>query len=123
MNIYVGNLSPEVTENDLRELFIKYGDLKSVSLVIDRGTGKSRGFAFIEMSDEAAQVAIEATNDSVLKGQALSVSQGRDRASSKPSLSRSGAFGNRKKGGRGPGGGQKRGGGRSNRGQNGRGGY
>ena len=63
MNIYVGNLPYETTEDDLRQAFEAHGEVTSVQIIADRYTGKSRGFAFIEMSDDSAgQTAIEALN-------------------------------------------------------------
>jgi RNA recognition motif-containing protein len=53
MNIYVGNLSFEVTEEDLRQAFESFGQLSSVKVITDRDTGRSKGFGFIEMSDDS----------------------------------------------------------------------
>ena len=62
-NLYVGNLSYETTEDKLRTLFAEYGQIESVNLITDRYTGRSRGFAFVEMSTEqAAQEAIRGLN-------------------------------------------------------------
>jgi RNA recognition motif-containing protein len=62
-NLYVGNLSYETTEDTLRTLFAEYGQIESVNLITDRYTGRSRGFAFVEMSTEqAAQEAISGLN-------------------------------------------------------------
>jgi RNA recognition motif-containing protein len=57
MSIYVGNLSYEVGENDLREVFAEYGTVKSVQVPTDRETGRPRGFAFVEMSSDAEETA------------------------------------------------------------------
>ena len=63
MQIYVGNLSYDATEEALEQAFSQYGDVKSVNIVKDRETGRSRGFGFIEMSDsQAGQQAIEGLN-------------------------------------------------------------
>jgi RNA recognition motif-containing protein len=55
VTIYVGNLSFQATEEDLREVFADYGEVKRISLPVDRETGRKRGFAFVEMSDEAQE--------------------------------------------------------------------
>lgn len=55
MTIYVGNLSFQATEDDLREVFADYGEVRRISLPMDRETGRKRGFAFIEMVDEASE--------------------------------------------------------------------
>ena len=62
-NLYIGNLSFQTTEDALRDLFVEHGEVESVRLITDRYTGRSRGFAFVEMAtDEGAQAAIEALN-------------------------------------------------------------
>ncbi len=62
-NIYVGNLSYNTTEDTLRSLFAEFGEIESVRLITDRYTGRSKGFAFVEMaSEQAAQEAIQALN-------------------------------------------------------------
>ena len=61
MNIYVGNLSYSVTEEDMRALFIEFGDVSSAKLIMDRDTGRSKGFGFVEMKSKLdANAAIEA---------------------------------------------------------------
>ncbi len=68
MNIYVGNLSRETTEKDLREAFEVFGDVGSVKIIMDKYTGRSRGFGFVEMaSDEEAKAAIEGMNGKDLR--------------------------------------------------------
>ncbi len=80
MNIYVGNLSFDVSEDELRQLFEAHGEVTSSKIIMDRVTGKSRGFAFIEMSDDAqAQTAIDEVNGKDLKGRPLRVNQARAR--------------------------------------------
>ncbi|UCD38986.1 MAG: RNA-binding protein [Fidelibacterota bacterium] len=80
MNIYVGNLSREVTEEDLKEAFEAFGQVDSVAVIKDRYTGESRGFGFIEMpANEEAQAAIEGLHEKELKGQALNVNEARPR--------------------------------------------
>jgi len=78
--LYVGNLSYETTEESLKELFSEVGPVASVSLITDRHTGRSKGFAFIEMeSDEAAKAAIEKLNETEVDGRKLNVSEARPR--------------------------------------------
>lgn len=74
MTIYVGNLSLEVVESDLNELFGQYGPVKSVVIPIDRQTGKKRGFAFVEMRDQQQEEdAIAALDGAELEGRQLKV--------------------------------------------------
>jgi RNA recognition motif-containing protein len=78
MNIYVGNLNFRTTDAELREAFEAYGEVSSVNIITDKFSGKSRGFAFVEMpSDEEGQTAIEALNGSDLGGRALKVNVAR----------------------------------------------
>ena len=80
MNIYVGNLSPEVTEEDLKEAFEAFGQVESVNLIKDKFSGTSRGFGFVEMPAKAeGQAAIDDLNGKELKGQALNVNEARPR--------------------------------------------
>ena len=107
--LYVGNLAFSATEDDVRTAFEPHGEVESVHLVMDRDTGRSRGFAFVEMAEpEQAEQAIAALNGADLGGRALVVNEAR------PRPERSGGFG----GGFGGGGG----GGRPDRGRGGRGG-
>ncbi len=106
MNIYVGNLSREVTEEDLREAFEAFGKVTSVTILKDRFSGEPRGFGFVEMPTKAeAQSAITGLEGKELKGRTLKVNEARPRSESP-------------RGGRGPGrdqgsgGGPGRGGGR-----------
>ena len=72
MNIYIGNLSHDVTEDDLKEAFEAFGLLESVNIIKDKFSGESRGFGFVDMpSKKEAQSAIEGLNDTDLKGQSL----------------------------------------------------
>jgi RNA recognition motif-containing protein len=81
MNIYVGNLSPEVTEEDLKGAFEAFGQLTSVNVIKDKFSGEPRGFGFVEMpSKDEAQAAIEGLNGSDLKGQSLNVNEARPRS-------------------------------------------
>lgn len=80
MKIYVGNLSYEASENDLREKFGAFGEVTSVEIIKDKYSGQSRGFAFVEMSDDkAARAAIDALNNKELKGRNLNVNEARPR--------------------------------------------
>ena len=81
MNIYVGNLSYNLTEGELREMFEVYGEVASVNLIADKFTGQSKGFGFIEMPKQAeAEEAIKALNEKEVKGRNLTVNQARPRA-------------------------------------------
>lgn len=77
-NIYVGNLSFQVTSDDLRDLFSAYGEVKSASVVMDRDTGRSRGFGFVEM-DNGGDAAIDALNGKDHEGRSLTVNEARPR--------------------------------------------
>ena len=75
MNIYIANLSYGVTDQDLKQLFEEYGDITSAKVIMDRYTGKSRGFGFVEMSDdEAAKKAIEELDRAEFDGKTINVS-------------------------------------------------
>ena len=78
VRLYVGNLAKDVTEQDLAELFAGAGTVVGVSLVIDRGTGRTRGFGFVEMgSDADAERALQRFNGHTLKGRPLVVNEAR----------------------------------------------
>ena len=80
MKLYVGNLSFETTENDLQDLFEPHGTVNEVHLMMDRITGKSRGFAFITMNDDTqAKAAMSSLNGRELNGRALTVNEARPR--------------------------------------------
>ena len=80
MNIYVGNLSYNTTEDDLRTKFSAFGTVDSVNVIADRETGRSKGFAFIEMSDQSSgNAAIEGLNGQDLDDRALKVNEARPR--------------------------------------------
>ena len=108
--IYVGNLSYQTTEADLTTLFEQAGEVESVSIITDRDTGRSKGFAFVEMSNEDAEKAIAQFNGTEVNGRALTVNEAR------PREERSG-------GGRGGAGGGRGGYGGNRGGGGGRGGY
>ena len=78
--IYVGNLPFSSTEDELRGVFASYGDVESVNVIMDRDTGRPRGFAFVEMGDaEAASKAIQALDGSELGGRNLRVNEAEDK--------------------------------------------
>jgi RNA recognition motif-containing protein len=80
MNIYVGNMSRNVTEEDLREAFEAFGQVTSVNIIKDKFTGEPRGFGFVEMQAKAeAQAAIDGMNGKELKGRTLNVNEARPR--------------------------------------------
>lgn len=80
MNIYVGNLSFDATESDVEQAFSQYGAVKSVNIIKDRETGRSRGFGFVEMEDrQAGQEAIEGLNLKQIAGRAITVNEARPR--------------------------------------------
>ncbi|MDB5207916.1 MAG: RNA-binding protein [Flavisolibacter sp.] len=76
MNIYVSNLSFNVQDEDLKEFFAEYGEVTSAKVITDRETGKSRGFGFVEMSDDAAaQKAITELDEATVEGRAIRVTE------------------------------------------------
>jgi RNA recognition motif-containing protein len=98
MNIYVGNLSYEVTEEDLKEAFESFGQIESVKIIKDNYTGRSKGFGFVEMSNNAdAQSAIDGLNDKELKGRTLKVNTARPRTENRGGR---GGYGGGRRGGR-----------------------
>jgi cold-inducible RNA-binding protein len=114
MNIYVGNLSYEVTEEDLKEAFAVFGEVDTTKIIKDNYTGRSKGFGFVEMpSKSEAQSAIEGLNGKDLKGRNLNVNEARPRAEGRRSGSSRRGQHRRGGGGRGGGGrgGEGRGGG------------
>ena len=78
-NIYVGNLAFGTTEAELTELFGKHGKVSSAKIIMDRETGKSRGFGFVEMDDDGAGAAVAALNGYDLGGRSLRVNEARER--------------------------------------------
>jgi len=80
MKMYVGNLSWETTENDLQDMFEKHGTVGEVALMMDRTTGRSRGFAFVTMNDATeANAAVNALNGKEVQGRTLTVNEARAR--------------------------------------------
>ena len=108
MRIYVGNLPYNSTEGELRDLFAEHGEVVSASIVMDRETGRSRGFGFIEMDDATANAAIEKLNGTQFDGRSLVVNEARPRE--QRSGGGFGGGGGRGRGGFGGGGGGGRGG-------------
>ena len=81
MNIYIGNLSPEVTEKELREAFRNYGQVTSAKVITDRFSGASKGFGFVVMPNNAeADSAMKGLNGEELKGRRLKISEARQRS-------------------------------------------
>jgi cold-inducible RNA-binding protein len=98
MNIYVGNLSFDATEEEVRELFAAFGQVASVSLIKDKFTGRPRGFGFVEMSsDSEAQKAIQELNGKDFKGRSMTINQARPRENS--GYGRGGGYGGDRRGG------------------------
>lgn len=79
MKIYVGNLSFETNDSDLTTAFASHGTVRSASVVMDRDTGRSRGFGFVEMGDEEGKAAINALNGTEIGGRQLAVSEAKPR--------------------------------------------
>src|SRR5688500_2639992 len=101
--LYVGNLSFDVTENDLQDAFSQHGTVQEVNLVMDKMSGKPRGFAFVTMqTKENAQAAIQALNGSDWHGRAMTVNEAR------PREARAGGYGGGGGGGGGGRGGSRR---------------
>jgi RNA recognition motif-containing protein len=112
MKIYVGNLSYEVTEDDLKLAFKDFGQIETVTLIKDKYRGQSNGFGFVEFASKAeGQAAIDGLNGKELKGRTLNVNEARPRPEGG-----SGGYGGRKGGGGGGGGRGGYGGGRGGRG-------
>ncbi len=96
MKIYVGNLSYEVTEEDLRQEFVAFGDVTSVSIITDKYSGRPKGFAFVEMASKAeAEAAITDLNGKTLKERTIMVNEARPRTDSRGG----GSYGNKRSGG------------------------
>jgi RNA recognition motif-containing protein len=85
VNIYVGNLSYQATDDDLREAFEKFGTVSSVQVIQDKFTGRSRGFGFVEMPDDAeGQKAIDGVNNTDIAGREVRVNEARPREDRPP---------------------------------------
>ena len=86
MTVYVGNLSYNATEDDLNEVFKEYGSVKRIQVPVDRETGRMRGFAFVEMSEDTEEnAAIEDLDGAEWMGRTLKVNKARPRTERKPS--------------------------------------
>ncbi|HXS55720.1 MAG TPA: RNA-binding protein [Hanamia sp.] len=117
MNIYVGNLSWSMTDDDLSNLFSQYGAVTSAKILKEKNTGRSKGFGFVEMEDEeAAKTAIATLNESEVQGRKLIVNESQPRPEG-------GGGGYKKSGGGGYGGGRSGGGGYGGGGRSSGGGY
>ena len=112
MNIYVGNLLFDVTEGELKELFAPFGQVTEVRLIMDKFSGKTKGFGFIEMpSKEEAEKAIEGLNGKDIKGRAMTVNEAKPKTDRGGRGGRGGFGGGRGgRGGYGDGGGNRGGG-------------
>ena len=113
MNLYISNLSYNISDEDLRQLFADYGEITSAKGIMDRETGRSRGFGFVELSDdELAKKAIEELNQASYDGKVINITEARPR---EDRGDRGGRFNNNRGGGygsnRGGGYGSNRGGG------------
>lgn len=116
MNIFIGNLPYDLEEDELRELFEEYGEVSSVKIIIDRGSGRSKGFAFVEMSnDQQAMKAMDELDGAEIDGRAIAVKKAEEKRDSPR-----GGGGSR--GGYGGGSGYNKGGGHNRENTRGRGG-
>jgi len=124
MNIYVGNLSWSMTDDDLSNLFSQYGAVSSAKILKEKNTGRSKGFGFVEMEDDdAAKTAIATLNESEVQGRKLIVNESQPRPEgSGYKKSGGGGYGGGRSGGGGYGGGRSGGGGYGG-GRSGGGGY
>ncbi len=89
MNIYVGNIPTSMDDNELREMFSKYGHVNSAKVIFDRETGRARGFGFVEMSENIGSKAIDELNGQEFLGKFLVVNEARERTN--------GGFNNRRR--------------------------
>ena len=97
MNIYIANIPFKAKDNDLRELFEQYGEVQSAKIIMDKVTQRSRGFGFVEMSDDAeAREAIESLNGADFMGKTLVVNEARPRTDNPDGGSRGGGGFNRR---------------------------
>jgi len=80
MNMYVSNLGFQVTDQELRSMFSKYGEVTSAKVISDKETGRSRGFAFVEMEDQAAEKAMKELDGTSADGRTISVSKAKPKS-------------------------------------------
>ena len=80
MNMYVSNLGFQVTDEELKNLFTKFGEVTSAKVIMDRETGRSRGFAFVEMADKAAEEAMKELDGTQIDGRSISVSKAKPKS-------------------------------------------
>jgi len=112
MRIYVGNLSYDVTEEELQQEFLAYGEVTSVSILTDKFSGRPKGFGFVEMTSKSeAEAAITGLNGKTLKERTIVVNEARPRTDNRSG----GSYGDRRGGGYGGGRGGRSGGGRQRR--------
>ncbi len=105
MNIYVGNIAYNMSDDELRSVFENFGDVDSARIITDRDTGRSKGFGFVEMpDDDQASAAVDALNGSDMMGRTLTVNEARPK---KPRNDYGGGGGRRGSGGGGYGGGDR----------------
>lgn len=83
-SLYVGNISFSSSEDDIRNLFSQFGEVMSVKFIMDRETGRFRGFGFVEMDDNAAREAVQALDGKEVGGRALKVNEAQPRESRPP---------------------------------------
>jgi cold-inducible RNA-binding protein len=109
MKLYVGNLSYDITEEDLKQKFSEYGEVDTVSIITDRDSGRPKGFAFVEMSSKAqAEAAIAGLNGQMINDRTIVVNEARPRTDNRSSgggygSNRSGGYGGNRGGGYGSG--------------------
>ncbi len=103
MKLYVGRLPYQTTDQDLSDLFGQYGQVLSATVIVDRETGRSKGFGFVEMNDQEAQAAMGQLNNSTLEGRTIIVNEAQDRR--EPRSGGGGGGGNFQRRDRRPGGG------------------
>jgi len=102
MNLYVSNLGFHVSDDDLRNLFVAYGNVSSAKVITDRETGRSRGFGFVEMSvDEDAKKAMKELEGKEIEGRTISVTVARPKTDNRSNSFGGGGGGNRGGGNRG----------------------
>ena len=122
--LYVGNLSYNVSNGDLEQVFSAHGDVRSAMVVMDRETGRSKGFGFVEMgTDQEAQTAISALHGKEISGRTLTVNEARPKEEGGPRGGRGGFGGGGGRDGGGVGGGRRDGGGGGGGGRDSGGGY